>query len=221
MKVPMEPIQGFFFNFDNVHRTMLLSCFTLFLKSTFTLQLADYSTWIFGLNVFFVWIKVFKWVLWSFSFFFAVQGILVVFKSVQCFFSLKLFFWISGTSLSTRQWTSCPTPWAGLKNTYIYRFNWFDGISQSYLYILQKKIKIKIYLFIRCAVDLLVFGFMFQIVMLAFVQVNRQTKHLLVTISKYCSLSVCLSCLRGEAWRLLHSNIMLVWKRKPSYFFYT
>ena len=36
MKVPMEPIQGFIFNFDNVHRTMLLSCFTLLLKSTFT-----------------------------------------------------------------------------------------------------------------------------------------------------------------------------------------
>ena len=85
-----EPIQGFIFNFDIVHRTIFLSVritFTLLLKSTFTasagrlfhlkiinpyditLQLADYSTWIFGLNVFFVWIKVFKWVLWSFSFF--------------------------------------------------------------------------------------------------------------------------------------------------------
>jgi len=61
-------------------------------------QLADYSTWIFGLNVFFVWIKVFKYI--SFN------------KTMN----------ILSNTLS------------------------------------------------RCAVDLLVFGFMFQIVMLAFVQ---------------------------------------------------
>lgn len=61
-------------------------------------QLADYSTWIFGLNVFFVWIKVFKYI--SFN------------KTMN----------ILSNTLS------------------------------------------------RCAVDLLVFGFMFQIVMIAFVQ---------------------------------------------------